>query len=119
MVERETLRTTKKIKRENQSTSFPRRSFTNETTCAKSKFKATKPLLPRFPNNMSGFTTNLEDESQGSFSCSSVKSVEALILRHKQKQTHQSLFEFKMQHATQATCRMVNDDEFNKHVLPG
>ncbi|WVZ13196.1 hypothetical protein V8G54_017726 [Vigna mungo] len=62
------------------STSFPRRSFTNETTCAKSKFKATKPLLPRFPNNMSGFTTNLEDESQGSFSCSSVKSVDAFIL---------------------------------------
>ena len=62
-----------------KSTSLPRRSFTKEATSAKSKFKATKPLLPRFPNSMSGFTTNFEDKSHGSFSGSSLKSVDSVI----------------------------------------
>ena len=61
-----------------KSTSLPRRSFTKESTSAKSRFKATKPLLPRFPNNMSGFTTNFEDKSQGSFSASSLKLVDSV-----------------------------------------
>jgi len=61
-----------------KNTSLPRSSFTKEATSAKSKFKATKPLLPRFPNSMSGFTTNFEDKSQGSFSGSSLKSVDSV-----------------------------------------
>ena len=44
-------------------TSTPRCAFTNSTTWARSRFRATKPLFPCFPNNISGFTTNLVEES--------------------------------------------------------
>lgn len=59
-------------------TSLPRRSFTKTATWAKSRFKATRPLFPRLPNNMSGFTTNFSEESQGSLSTSSLKSVDSV-----------------------------------------
>lgn len=66
--------------RENKqtNTSLPRRSLIKMATCAKSRFKATKPLFPRFPNSMSGFTTSLDEESHGSFSASSLKSVDSV-----------------------------------------
>lgn len=70
------------------NTSLPRRSFTKVATWAKSRFKATKPLFPRFPNNMSGFTTSLEDESQDSFSTSSLRSVDSVIWGASQQKTH-------------------------------
>lgn len=58
---------------------MPKRSLTKVATSAKSSFKATKPLLPRLPNNMSGLTTSFSEESQGSFSTSSLRSVSWLI----------------------------------------
>lgn len=56
-------------------TSTPRRCLTKCETSAISKFRATRPLLPRFPNSISGLTTSFVDESHGWASTSWVKSV--------------------------------------------
>lgn len=64
--------------KQTNNTSLPRRSLTKMATWAKSRFKATKPLFPRFPNNMSGFTTSLDEESHGSLSASSLRSVDSV-----------------------------------------
>lgn len=63
-------------------TSTPRRDLTKSATWATSKFKATKPLFPRFPNSISGFTTSFVDESHASLSVNSIKSVDAFTYIH-------------------------------------
>lgn len=57
-------------------TSTPRRSLTKWATCPTSKFKATRPLFPRFPKSMSGFTTSLVEDSHVSLFTRSVRSVD-------------------------------------------
>lgn len=69
------------------STSFPRRSLTKAATWKRSRFKPTRPLLPRFPNSISGLTTSFPELSQGSLLTSSFKSVASVIYKHSQKHT--------------------------------
>lgn len=59
-------------------TSTPRRALTNSATSAMSKLRATKPLFPRFPKSMSGFTTNFIDDNHGWRSVNSAKSVDCV-----------------------------------------
>nr|GMD95774.1 hypothetical protein Iba_chr15aCG15570 [Ipomoea batatas] len=62
----------------NLITSLPSLSFTNTATSARSSFKATRPLFPRLPKSISGLTTNFVEESQGSLSTSSLRSVDSV-----------------------------------------
>lgn len=62
-------------------TSTPSRSLTNWATCATSKLRATRPLFPRFPKSISGFTTSLVEDSHVSVFTSSVKSVDWVTWR--------------------------------------
>lgn len=80
-------------------TSEPRRALTNSATSARSSFRATKPLFPRFPNSISGFTTSFVEESHASWLVNSVKSVASVTCKREKKTVSTSMFLVSYKHS--------------------